>query len=256
MFFAEGFLATFGLVLVRTSALIAVAPIFGMGTGFSGYKLALIVGLTVVLPSVAGPLAVEMRPGMLGVLALRELMIGVFLGFFAQLLQLAVKVAGELIGHEMGFMVARQVDPATGLQVPLITSFYETLFLLALLTMNGHILLVRCLGESFQRAPVGRLDLGANFGEALLTAFGEMFQAGLIFAAPVMVFLMLVSILIGLLSRVVPHLNVMEVGFTLRVLISTGAMFLFAPLLEPAMTRLHDALFSWLNRGLDILAAN
>jgi len=80
--------------------------------------------------------------------------------------------------------------------------------------------------------------------------FSQMFRAGLVFAAPVMLFLMLVSISIGLLARLVPHLNVLEVGFTARVLVALGAMFLFAPMLEPAMTRLHQNLIAWLERGV------
>ena len=82
-----------------------------------------------------------------------------------------------------------------------------------------------------------------------------MFSAGIVFAAPVMVFLMLVSLLIGLLSRAVPQLNVLEVGFTLRVSVAMLAMFLFAPLLEPAMMRLYEGLILWLDRGLDALEA-
>jgi flagellar biosynthesis protein FliR len=80
--------------------------------------------------------------------------------------------------------------------------------------------------------------------------FGEMFRAGLVFAAPVMVLLLLVSLVIGLLARAVPGLNVVEVGFTLRVLVALGALFLFAPLLDPAMRGLHQELLRWLERGL------
>jgi flagellar biosynthesis protein FliR len=86
-----------------------------------------------------------------------------------------------------------------------------------------------------------------------LSMFAEMFRAGLVFAAPVLVFLLLVSLLIGLFSRAVPGLNVLEVGFTLRVLVALGALFVFAPLLEPAMRNLHQDLLRWLERGLAAL---
>ena len=80
-------------------------------------------------------------------------------------------------------------------------------------------------------------------------------MAGIVFAAPVMVLLTLVSILIGLLNRVVQHLNVLEIGFTMRVTIALAAMCLFAPLMEPAMEGLHGALVAWLERGVDALEA-
>ncbi|MEW6073158.1 MAG: flagellar biosynthetic protein FliR [Planctomycetota bacterium] len=252
-----GTLEAFGLFLIRTGALVTSAPVLGYGSGFSGYKVGLTFLLAFLLYAASGePLPADaLHPIGYGLLAAREVVIGVFLGFFLHLVLLAVRVTGEMIGHEMGFMVASQVDPASGIHTPLITSVYENLFLLALLTMNGHHWLVRSLGESFHRAPVGRLSLGAGVVPAVRTMFGEMFGAGIVFAAPVMVFLMLVSILIGLLARAVPQLNVLEVGFTLRVAIALVAMFLFAPLLEPAMTRLYEGLVLWLDRGLAALEA-
>ena len=247
-------LLAFGLVLARTSAMVLSSPILGFGTGFAGYKVGLIALLSIVFFLVSGaPLEHGVDPFLYGAMAMREALIGVFLGFMLQLVLLAVRVAGEMIGHEMGFMVARQVDPATGVQSSLITSIYENLFLLALLLLNGHHWLIRSLGDSFERAPVGRVSLGEGLTPTVQTMFAEMFEAGIVFAAPVMVFLVVVSLLIGLLSRAVPTLNVLEVGFTVRVLVALAAMFLFAPLLEPAMTGLHGELVAWLDRGLDAL---
>jgi flagellar biosynthesis protein FliR len=257
MFFPDGTIEAFGLLLVRTSALVLSAPVLGTGSAFSGYKVAIIFGVALVLYAGSGsPLPAEsILPIAYAILAVREVVIGVFLGFTLHLVILAVRVSGELIGHEMGFMVARQVDPASGIRTPLITSLYENLFLLALLALNGHHWLFRALGESCTRAPIGELSLGAGVAPTVQTMFGEMFAAGIVFAAPVMIFLMLVSLLIGLLARAVPQLNVMEVGFTMRVGISLTAMFLFAPLLEPAMSGLFEALIVWLDTGLGALGA-
>jgi len=163
VFLLQAILPAFGLVLMRTSALILSSPILGFGTGFSGYKVGLIFILSaVIFFAVGAPMNVEFEPVLYGVLALREILIGVFLGFFLQLILLAVRVAGEMIGHEMGFMVARQVDPATGVQSSLVTNLYENLFLLALLMLNGHHWLIRALNMSFARAPVGELRFSSS----------------------------------------------------------------------------------------------
>jgi flagellar biosynthetic protein FliR len=250
----DGMIAAFGLVLARTSALVLSTPVLGFGTGFSGYKIALIFALTALFYSVSGVTVVPgLAPIALAALALREVLIGLYLGFFLHLATLVARVAGELVGHEMGFMIARQVDPVSGVQSSLITSLYENLLMLALLALNGHHWIIDALARSFQRAPVGELALGQGMAGVVQRMFGEMFGAGIVFAAPVLVFLMLTSILLGLLARVVPYMNVLEVGFGMRVSISLGAMFLFAPLLEPAMTNLHLALVTWLDRGVDAL---
>ena len=79
-----------------------------------------------------------------------------------------------------------------------------------------------------------------------IAMFGEMFRAGIVFAAPVMVFLTIVSAMIGLLARAVPALNVLEIGFTLRVIVALVAMFVFAPLTGPALDSLHQDFLRWL----------
>lgn len=241
--------AGFVLVLARTSALVLAAPVLGQGTGFAGYRVALVMFLAALLYAATGA-PVDAAPLELGLMALREVLIGVFLGFTLQLVLLAVRVAGELVGQEMGFLVARQVDPTSGVSSTLVTNLYENLFLLALLALDGHHWLLRSLERSFAFAPIGRLELGRSMAPTAIGMCAEMFRAGLVFAAPVMVFLMLVSLLIGLLARAVPGLNVLEVGFTLRVLVALGALFLFAPLMAPAMRALHQDLLRWLERGL------
>lgn len=242
----------FVLVLARTGALVVTAPVLGMGTGFSGYRIALVFFLSMLLFAVSGG-PVDVAPLELALMGMREVLIGVYLGMMLQLVLLAVRVAGELVGQEMGFLVARQVDPTTGIGSTLVTSVYENLFLLFLLALDGHHWLLRSLASSFDYAPVGRLALGQRMAPTALSMFSEMFRAGLVFAAPVMVFLMLVSLVIGILARAVPSLNVMEIGFTMRVLVALGAIFLFAPLMEPAMRGLHQDLLRWLERGLAAL---
>jgi len=242
---AFGFL----LVLARTGALVISSPVLGQGTGFSGFRVGLIFFLSLLLYTTTGA-PVDAPPLELGLMALREVAIGVFLGFLMQLVLLAVRVAGELVGQEMGFMVARQVDPTSGVASSLVTNLYENLLVLTLLALDGHHWLLRSLERSFAFAPVGRIELGRGMAPTALAMFAEMFRAGLVFAAPVLIFLMLVSLLIGLLARAVPGLNVLEVGFTMRVLVALAALFVFAPLLEPALRNLHQDLLRWLERGL------
>lgn len=238
---APGVVEAFGLYAARSSAMVISAPLIGMSSGFSGYKIALILGLALLMYSVNGQPLSDFEPILLGAMALREVLIGLFLSFLLHLTTLVIKVGGELIGHEMGFMIASQVDPATGLQTPLITSMYETFFLLALLAVDGHFFLFRGLAASFECAPVGGLEFGQGLGAMVGTVFGDMFEAGLVFAAPIMALLFLVSLLMGLLSRAVPHLNVLELGFAIRILFALVVMHMFAPLLGPAFERVFES---------------
>ena len=137
--------------------------------------------------------------------------------------------------------------------MPLVSQIYEILFFLALLSVNGHHWLLRALTDSYERAPVGRVQFNDGLPAFVVGLFSELFSAGLTFAAPILVLLMLVSVLIGLLSRAVPQLNILEFGFSLRITLGLVAMFLFAPLLAPAMEGLLGRLMDGLDAGLEVL---
>jgi flagellar biosynthesis protein FliR len=249
-------LEAFGLYLVRTSVLVLGTPILGSGTGFSGYKIALLSAVAITLYlSIGEPLPADVGPVTYGLLCMREILIGLFLAFVLQAVVLAVRVAGEIIGHEMAFNMASIVDPSTGIRTPLITQVYESIFFLGLLAVNGHHWVLQTLEKSFARAPIGSMALDKGVLPLMQELFSHMFKAGITFAAPILVLLVLVSVLIGLMARVVPQVNVLEIGFTLRISVALVTMTLFAPLLAPAMDVLFQKLMVGLDASLDVLGS-
>jgi len=237
-----GTLGAFGLYLVRTSAMVLIAPIFGTGTSFSMQRVALIVALAFLFYAASGsPLPGAPTPFEFGALAGREILIGAALGFVLQLATLAVRVGGEMIGQEMGFAMASQVDPETGMNMPIVAQLYDGLFLIGFLAVDGHHWMIRALSSSFERAPVGHIGGTGGLSTAVEALFVQMFTAGVVFAAPVMVLMFLVSLMIALIGRAVPQINLMDMGFTLRILCALLAMYAFAPMTAPAMERLYGA---------------
>lgn len=250
----EGILPAFGLYLVRTSALVLAAPVFSTVSNFNGYRVGLIGSLTIVLFLAGGEPLVE-TPGAVSfaLLAGRELVIGLMLAFVLHAVILAVKVAGHMVGQEMAFNMASQSDPVSGTSLPILAFFYETMFLLILLGLDGHLWVVRALAESYERAPVGDMLMGSGMSEFALALFSQMFVAGLTFAAPVFVLLALISVLVGFLARAVPQINVMEFSFSARIIAGFVGMLLFAPLIQPASQHLLTSLMDGLSASLDVI---
>jgi len=252
--FEPGTIEAFGLHLARSSALVLASPLLGTGAELSGYKIALIVALGIVTYSTVGvPLVLEPDALTFAILALREVAIGLMLAFFAHMVMTGMRVGTELVGQEMAFSLAGTIDPMTGISNPPITFFYEILFYLALLAVNGHHWVIRALSESHARAPVGQLPIGESVPGVVVQFFTELFAAGVAFAAPVLVLLFMVSLLIGILARAVPHINVLDFGFNLRIVTGLVGLALFAPALAPAFGRLLEHLMQGLERGLDAL---
>jgi flagellar biosynthetic protein FliR len=149
--------AGFGLVLTRTGALVLSAPVLGQGTGFAGYRVGLIFFLAFLLYWTVGAPVSEAHPLALGAMALREVLIGIFLGLLLQFVRSRC-VAGELVSQEMASAkkarsIRRVASAATCHEPP------ENVFLLVLLALNGHHWLLRP-ESSFAMAPIGHVTLG------------------------------------------------------------------------------------------------
>ncbi len=247
-----GTLESFGLYLVRTSVLVLFAPLFGIDAAFTGARIALIAVLSLTVYAAVGhPLAHPISPMEWGVFAARESLIGLALAFVMQGVALAIRVAGELVGQEMGFNMASLLDPVSGISTPLVPQLYEGLFILGLLSLDGHHLIVRALIDSFAKAPVAQLASIKSTAALAELMVREMFTAGVVFALPVLVLMTVCSILLALLARAVPSLNMMDVGYTLRIFVGLLAMYAFAPLFAPAIEQCYRTLSFGLERVLE-----
>ena len=245
-----GLATAFVLCLVRAAALVASAPLLGASISSTPPKLALALALAVSMFGVSEVQSVEAGGLLVTVLVLRELVIGLFLGFVLQLGLLSIRVMGELLGLEMGLQMANQVDPVTGSSMPVVTRIYEGFALLAMFTIDAHHWFVAALFDSLERAPLGVVASTDRMGEVFMAMFGEMLGAGIALAAPFSIVMSLVSILLGLLARSAPQINVLELGFTLRIGVAMLAMLVLAPLIGPMFERLFLDLARWLDVAL------
>ncbi len=249
-----GLIEGFGLVLTRTSAMLLATPVLGTGAPFVGYKVALVSSVSIVLYLAQGVPLVETAGWVeYGVLVLRELVLGLGLAFLLHIVTMAVRIGSEMVGNEMAFTMANAVDPASGESLPLLSRMNETLFFLALLAMDGHHWILRALAESYERAPVGGMAFGEELIPTITAFFSQLFSAGVAFVAPVLVLLMMVSVLIGLIARAVPQVNVLEMGFSLRVAGGLTALALLSPTLSTAMGALLQHFMNGLEAGLDAI---
>jgi len=250
----SGLVEAGGLVLARTTAMLLTTPLIGSGATFFGYKVALVVAVSTAMFAAQGIPLVHVDSWVAyAVLAMREMVIGLGLAFMLHLVVMAVRVGGEMIGNEMAFTMANSVDPASGESMPLLSRMYESLFFLALLSVDGHHWIMRALAESYDRAPIGAMDIGGDLAHVIVTVFAELFSAGIAFAAPVFVLLTMVSVVIGFIARAVPQVNILEMGFSLRVAGGLGAIGLLSPTIAPAMNSLLERFMRGLEMGLDAL---
>ena len=230
----------FVLALVRAAAWIAVAPPFNTRMipvqAKVGFALALAIPVAPRVAETAPP--PEVAP--LVTATLLQVGMGLALGFVVQVIFAAVQAAGELIDLFAGFTIAATYDPFTNANQAVFGRFYQLLAVALLFAMDGHIMLVRGLLDSYAVVPSTLPDLGATTAE-LLDALALFFLSALEIAAPLLGALFLTEVSLGLLSKAAPQMNVFTLGFPIKIMLTLGLAGLALPLLPNAVDGLLRA---------------
>lgn len=229
----------FLFVFVRVLGILTIAPIFGHRTVVSQVKVGVALMVAVALFPVV-PTVLKQQPHlMLLVLSIvRELLMGLLIGFVSTLVFLAVKFAGELIGLEVGFGVANILDPMSADQISILGEFQTLLATLIFLAINGHHLILRGLASSFDMVPLGGANLSGLLGQNLISATGNVFVMAIQLSAPVMATLFLTTLALGIVARTIPQMNVFIVGFPVKVMVGMAMVMLTLPMFYSAVARL------------------
>jgi flagellar biosynthetic protein FliR len=159
----------------------------------------------------------------------------------------ALELAGELIGLQMGLSFAGFFNPSTGATQNAVASFMSLLALLMFIAIDGHLMLIHALAESFRLYPVSvGMDLPMGF-DRLLRLGADMFAIALTIALPFLAVMLLTNVVLGVLARVAPQLNIFAVGFPLTILVGLATLFVLLPYVEtPLRSALERALSVWL----------
>jgi flagellar biosynthetic protein FliR len=230
--------------LVRIAALVSVAPVFGSRLLPRRLRLILVVVLTwTVLPFIPPVPAVEpVSPASLLITA-QQVLIGMSMGFMLRLVFGALEVGGQIIAMQMGLSFASSVDPQNGAQLPLLSHFYTLIGTLAFLALDGHLMLIQVLVESFRTLPVATLGLHTDALWTLAGWASQMFGGAVLIALPAIASLMVVNLAFGVITRATPQFNIFAVGFPISLLLGLFIILYSLPTLLPQLERLLDAAF-------------
>lgn len=230
---------------IRTLALFAGMPVFSQRQVPARVRIGLALFISVAAqPSLpAMPvIPLDSLPQLLAVTG-QQLLIGLSMGFAVRVVFAALEFAGELIGLQMGLNFAGFFDPSTGSQGTSTSRFLGSMVAFLFVAINGHLMLINSLVESFQAFPIGE-DPFRFLRIAQPQVWGaEIFRMGLWIALPLITMLMFVNLVLGIISRVAPQLNVFSVGFPLTVSIGLVGLVATLPLMhQPFMIALERML--------------
>lgn len=219
--------------LTRVLGVIAAAPIFSNNSIPNQVKLGLGIMFTLIIVPTLPPLPQFEIFSFQGLLILlQQLIIGLAIGFSMRLVFAAVDVAGQLIAMSMGLGFGSFFDPQSQGQSTAVNQFLVLLAMLIFLSLDGHLMIVTAVANSFVTMPIA-LD-GGGINPLKIAMWGEtIFSVGLLLALPAVVALLITNMALGILTRTAPQLNLFGIGFPITLMMG----FLVLALSLPGMLR-------------------
>jgi flagellar biosynthetic protein FliR len=227
--------------LTRILALLASAPV----TGNPQFPLTAKIGLAVLLtalvaPTLPAPPALAPDSAHALLLLAREIALGVGMGLAMRVVFAAISMAGDIVGLQMGLGFAQFFDPQSSGQVPVIGQFLSLLATLAFLTINGHLLLLAALIDSFRGVPPETAVSAASGAMALAQWGGVIVQAAVQLSLPLIATMLITNAALAVLTRASPQLNLFAIGFPVTLGVGFIALLLVLPYMVPGFERLFE----------------
>lgn len=228
--------------LVRVLAFVAMAPFFGNFA--TPVRIRLVVGLAIgagLAPLVPDVPTVAPGSGAGLLIIAQEISIGVAIAFAMRIVFAAVSMAGEQMGFQMGIGFAIFYDPQNTAQSPVVAQFMTLLATLVFMSINGHLMMIATLAQSFTAIPIGPAGLAPGAWINLARWGSTIFSAGLLLSLPVTIALLITNIGLGVLTRAAPQLNLFAIGFPITIIGGFAILLVSLSYLTAPLQHLFEA---------------
>lgn len=222
---------------LRVLALFGSMPLFGQ----RGVPMRIRVALAFLIALAAQASlpempAIALDSGSAVLAVIQQLVIGLSLGFAARVIFAAIELAGEVIGLQMGLNFAGFFDPISGGQSTAASRFFGISVSWLFIVINGHLLLIAAIVQSFQVFPVGPEPFAFLRATQPQVWGAEIFALGLWISLPLVAMLLFVNFVLGIVSRVAQQMNVFAIGFPISLTVGLVGMLLTLPMMAAPFT--------------------
>lgn len=250
-------LPVFLLIFCRITAFFVVVPVFSSQGVPTTFKIGISFFVALVVFSANGTGITIPQDFSYILLIMREVLIGLLLGFIGYLMFMAIQTAGSFIDIQIGFGIANVIDPMTGTSAPILGNFKYMIALLMFLSMNGHHHLLDAIVYSYKWIPMNN-DLflrmvDGSLSEFLIRTFAQSFVLAFQMSAPLVTALFLTDVGLAFLARTAPQYNVFVIGVPLKIIIGIALLLVLMPGLAVLFQNLFEIMFESMENLLGLM---
>ena len=217
--FSEQQVAAFFVVLARLSPLFILAPLFSSKSLPARARTVVALAISIGLMPVVKHGAIDLDPLAFGLLIVKEIVVGLAFAYALAAMFAALQAAGTLLDTLIGFSFGATVDPVTGTQSAVIQQMYSLFGVAIFIAIGGDAWVIKGLGRTYDSVPMLDAPAIGSLVEGAQVAFSGIFVAAFMIGAPVIIALIITDAAFGVVSRVVPQMNIFAVGFPAKMII-------------------------------------
>lgn len=214
------YLDAFLLVFVRGLGLLLILPVLGNRSIPVMTKIAFTLFLSIIVIN-----TIELTPAVsstnvvnFAIAVAAEFLTGWLLGFGAYLVFSILSLAGQFIDAQIGFSMVNVFDPQSQIQLTITGNLYYYLLMMVTVITNAHHIFIRTLVDSYRVVPLGQMTLSPDLYDSLVGYLHRYFALALQIAAPIFFVMIITNVVLGILARTVPQLNMFVIGFPIKIM--------------------------------------
>ena len=243
------------LIIVRLSAFIFSAPIFSVNYIPVKVKILMSVFLGVLVYYMV-PVNMPQSAGMISfaIVILQESIAGLMLGFISNACLYIVNFSGRIIDMEIGFAMANVIDPSTKMQASVTGAYYTQFVSILLLVSNMHYYIIKAIIDSFKYIPVGEVFIHRNMYEIVQTFIVDYFIIGFRIVLPVFAITLIVNVVLGVLAKIAPQMNMFVVGMQLKVFVGLFSLLIIAGMIPMIANYIFEEMREYIGIVMNMLS--
>lgn len=244
------YLDVFLLVFIRTGSLFVSVPIFSNRNipviakiGLAFFITTIVINVIDVQAPVSSTDAVAF-----GVVIIKEFIVGWLIGMSAYLVFTILTLAGQFIDYQIGFSMVNVFDPLSQIQLTITGTFYYYLVLLLTLLTSTYHYFIKAIVKSFELIPIGQVVLTTQLYDGFIGFMNELFLIALQIAAPFFFVMLLTDVVLGILARTAPQMNLFVIGFPIKIFLGLAVMLITLNIFPSVGEMLTDKIIVFIDK--------
>ncbi|MDF2800163.1 MAG: putative rane protein [Anaerocolumna sp.] len=244
----------FLLILVRITGFVFSAPFFSLPNVpqrvKAGFSLLFAVILFQVIPaSIQYSTVIEF-----GGLIIKEVLVGLILGFFTNACYHILNFAGQLIDMEIGLSMVNQLDPVSNVQSTITANLYSYVVILILLVTNFHHYLITAFVDTYKVIPLGEAKINPNIYLLMLDFIKNYFIIGFRIILPIFSSMLIVNAILAILAKVAPQMNMFVIGLQLKIIVGLVILYLLVRFMPTVSSFIFDEMMRMMKLAIDAMS--